>query len=233
MRVQFDKRKAAVSGEALLGDHAEVLEEWNYIVWCGVGSEIPNVASSLPLGGLRGDSLVTACTVGGELVMTELSCRGKTHGRHGLLLRQGRLALLIGPIATDSARTEPLPIHPGKSLFCIVAIAEGHESVSTRATCLHIPHHTSLGDMSVRLESLLKNFIVNLVGKITDEDMVVIGSVFLRGRVGLVCVVDANVVSLNLTTMKGVHGALGDGGIVVFNESIVETFCCKLRREVS
>lgn len=54
-----------------------------------------------------------------------------------------------------------------------------------------------------------KDFIVDLVGKVTDEDMEVVSSVFLARLVGLICPVDTNFLILfvrRIFTIGGVGG---------------------------
>lgn len=172
--VHLDEGKATVRLEASLGDISEVLEQRDEVVLGGVRGQVADVAGGLPRGSLLDDHLVGVGTLGGEAVVAEGSGRGHAHLRHSLLLRVRRLALLVGPVAADGARTEPLAVHVGKSLLGIATITESNEAVATRATSLHVPHNAGLGHGAKGGESLEEDLIVDLVGEITDEDVEVV-----------------------------------------------------------
>lgn len=126
------------------------------------------------------------------MVVSERSGRRHAHGGHGLLLGNGRLALLVCPIAADRARAEPLAVHGAERPFSIGAVAESDETVAARPAGLHVPHDTRLGDGAKGRESLKKNLIVDFVGQIAHEDVEVVRRVFLGRVVGLVGPVDAD-----------------------------------------
>ncbi len=192
MRVHLDEREATVSLETSLKDISEVLEQGHEVVLRGVGGEIANVAGSLPLRGLLHNHVVALNTLGREMVVTKGSSRGHAHSGHRLLLGDRRLSLLVGPVAANSTRAEPLAIHRVQSLVSIGAVTEGDEAVATGATSLHIPHHTSFGDGTKGGESLGQDLIIHLIAQVTDEDVEVVGGVLLAGAVGLVGPVDAD-----------------------------------------
>jgi hypothetical protein len=172
--VHFDESKATIRLEASLGDVSEVLEQRNKVVLSGVRGQVADVASGLPRGSLLDNHLVGVSTLGGEAVVAEGSGRGHAHLGHGLLLGVRRLALLVGPVAANGARTEPLAVHVGKSLLGVATITERDEAVATRATSLHVPHDAGLGDGAKGGEGLKENLIVDLVGEIADEDVEVV-----------------------------------------------------------
>ena len=106
MSIHLDKCEPAIGRKSCLNNVAEVLEERNNVVLSCVRSEVADIASSLPSRSLSQDHLIALCTLRWKLVMTaEGGCRAHPHGRHGLLLRDGRLSLLVGPVAANSART--------------------------------------------------------------------------------------------------------------------------------
>ncbi len=103
MRVHLDKGKAPVGLEARLDNKTKVLEQGNHVVGGGVGSEVTNIASSLPVGGLGEDDVVASDAVRRELVVAEGCGRGQAHSLHRLLLSHRRLALLVCPVAADGS----------------------------------------------------------------------------------------------------------------------------------
>ncbi|RXK34164.1 hypothetical protein BBD39_06140 [Arsenophonus endosymbiont of Bemisia tabaci Asia II 3] len=177
--VHLDEGETTVRLEASLGDVAKVLEQRDEVVLSGVGSEVADVASGLPSGSLLNDHLVGVGALGGEAVVTEGGSRSESHLAHSLLLGVRRLALLVGPVAADGARSEPLAVHVGESLLGVAALTESNETVATRATGLHVPHDAGLGDGAEGREGLEEDLIVDFVGEIADEDVEVIGSVLL------------------------------------------------------
>lgn len=229
MGVHFDESKATVRLEASLGDISEVLEQRNEVVLGGVRGQVANVASGLPCGSLLNNHLVGVGALGGEAVVAEGSGRSHAHLGHGLLLGVRRLALLVGPVAANSARTEPLAVHVGESLFGIATITESDEAVATRATSLHVPHDAGLGDGAKCGESLEEDLIIDLVGKIADEDVEVVRGILLGGGVGLVSPVDANLLLVDATAVEGLHGALGGTRVVVLNETVVVALGLELK----
>ena len=174
MGIHFDESKATVRLETSLGDVSKVLEKGNKVVLGGVRGQVADVASGLPCGSLLNNHLVRVGALGGEAVVAEGSGRGHAHLCHGLLLGVRRLALLVGPVAANGARTEPFAVHVGESLLGIATITEGDEAVAARATSLHVPHNTGLGNGAKGGESLEEDLIVDLVGEITDEDVEVV-----------------------------------------------------------
>lgn len=130
--------------------------------------------------------------MGGEMMVAKWSGWCHAHRGHSLLLGDGGLTLLISPVATDCAGTKPLAIHGAKRPLSLSAIAESNESIATGAACLHVPHDTGFGYVTKGGEGLQQYFIVDLVGKVTDEDVEVIRGVFLCRVVGLIGPVDAN-----------------------------------------
>jgi hypothetical protein len=231
--VHLDKSKATVTLEASLGDVAKVLEERDKVVLSGVGSQVSDVASGLPGRSLLNDHLVGVGTLGGEAVVAEGSGRGHAHLSHGLLLRVRGLALLVGPVTADGARTEPLAVHVGERLFGIATVAEGDEAITTRATSLHVPHNAGLGNGAKGREGLEKDLIVDLVGEVTDEDVEVVRGVLLGDSVGLVSPVDADFLLVDAAAVESLHCAFGGTGVVVFNEAVVVALGLELRGIVS
>jgi hypothetical protein len=130
--------------------------------------------------------------MGREMVLSVRGSRGHSHLLQGRLLGDGRLALLVRPIATDRTRTKPLTIHGAQRLLSLWAIAEGNEAIAAGAASLHIPHDTSLGNGTEGREGLHENLIIHLVGEVADEDVKVARSVLLVRVIGLIGPVDAN-----------------------------------------
>ena len=196
--IHLDEREPAISRESGLNNVAEVLEERNNVILSRVRSEVADVASSLPSRSLSQDHLIALCTLRGKLMMTaERGRRAHSHSCHGLLLRDGRLALLIGPVAANGARAKPFSIHRAQCLFSIRAIAKSNEAVTTRATGLHVPHDTSFGDGTKGRKGLEENFIIHFVAQIPNENMVMIRGIFLVGIIGLVSPVDSDFLGIS------------------------------------
>jgi hypothetical protein len=226
--VHLNESKATVRLEASLGNISEVLEKRNKVVLGSVRGQVANVAGGLPRGSLLDNHLVGVRALGGEAVVTERSGRGHAHLGHGLLLRVRRLALLVGPVAADGARTEPLAVHVGQSLFGIATVTESDETVATRATSLHVPHNAGLGHGAKGGESLEKDLIVDFVGEIADKDVEVVRGVLLGDGVRLVSPVDANLLLVDATAVESLHRALGGTRVVVLNKTVVEALGLEL-----
>ena len=192
MGIHFNESKAAIRLEARLGNIAKVLEQRDEIRLRSVGSEIANVACRLPLGRLGHHHVVALDTVGGEVMVPKRSGWRHAHRDHGLLLRDGGLALLVGPVAANGSRAKPLPVHGAEGTIGISAVAESDKAVATRATRLHVPHDASFRHRAKGGEGLEKDLIVDFVGQVADEDVEVAGGVFLGGIIGLVGPVDTD-----------------------------------------
>jgi hypothetical protein len=205
VRVHFDKSKSTVRLEARLGDISKVLEEWDQVRLGSIWGQIADVAGRLPLGSLGDDHIVALNTVRGEVVVAERSSGCHAHGSHGLLLGDGGLALLVSPVATNGAGTQPFAVHGAECALGISAIPESNKSISTRPACFHVPHDASLGDGAKSRECLEKHLVVDLVGQVTDEDMEVVGSILLCGVVRLISPIDANF----LGKSKSIHTTMG------------------------
>ena len=221
--VHLDESKAAVRLKASLNNVTEVLEERNKIVLGGVWGKVSDVTGSLPLWSLLDDHVVALNSVGWKVVVTEWSGWSQSSGGHHLLLGDGWLPLLVGPVAANSTRTEPLTVHGAQRLLGILALTESNESVSTGTSSLHIPHNSSLRNGTEGRESLEKNLIVDLVGKIANEDMKVVRSILLVGSVRLVCPVDADLSLVDTSAVQSLHGALRRSWVIVLNEAVVES----------
>ncbi len=192
MRVHLDEGEAAIGLEARLDDETEVLEQRHEIVLTGVGREVADVAGRLPLGRLLHHHVVALDTMGGEVVMAVRGGGGHAHGGHLGLLRHRRLSLLIGPVATDGARSQPFAVHGAERFLRIWTLAEGNKSIATRSAGLHVPHDARLRDGAERGECLEEDLVVDFVGQITDEDVEMVGRVFLVLVVRLIGPVDAD-----------------------------------------
>ena len=111
MGVHLDEGEAAISLEASLNNVTKVLEKRNEIVLGGVGSKIANIAGCLPSRSLLDNHVIALNTMGWEVVMAKGGGWSHSHGRHGLLLRDGWLTLLICPVAANCSGAKPLAIH--------------------------------------------------------------------------------------------------------------------------
>lgn len=178
MGIHLDEGKPTIGLEPRLRDEAKVLEQRDEVVLCCVWCQVAGIDGRLPFGRLRNDHLVASLTIDRELVMAERSGRRHAHLRNRLLLLHRWLTLLVSPVAPNLARPKPFAIHCCKRFLGQIAILVCNEAVATRSTCLHVPHDTSLADLAEWCESLEKHFIIHLIRKITDEDMVVVGGVF-------------------------------------------------------
>lgn len=221
MCVHFDEGEAAVRLETRFGDVAKILEQWDQIVLSGVGCQVADVDGGLPLRGLLHDHLVRLGALGWEGVVAESGGWGHAHRGHGLLLGEGRLALLIGPVAADGTRAQPLAVHGGKRLLGVGALAESDEAVAARAAGLHVPHDARFGHGAVGNEGLQQHLIVDLVREIADKDVEVIGRVFFSRVVGLIRPVDADLLLVHTAAVERLHGAFGTLGVIVLDEAVV------------
>lgn len=174
---------------------------------------------------------------------------GHAHLDHGLLLGERGLTLLVGPIAADGTRAEPFAIHGAEGLVGIAAISKGDETVAARATSLHVPHDAGLGDAAKCRKGLEEDLIVDLVGKVADKDVEVVGRVFLVVVVGLVSPVDADFLDrsacwaskgdgrdktyrlVDASSVQGLHGSFCREGIVVLDKPVVEPLGLELGRQ--
>lgn len=179
MSVQLDESETSIGLESRLDDEAKVLEQWNNIIWSRVRSQVANIDGRLPARGLRQDDLVASNAMRRELVVSVRSSRGQSHGLHGLLLRHGRLTLLVRPVAPDCSRSKPLSVHGAQSFLGLGSISEGDKSVTSRSASLHIPHNTSFRNGSKGGEGLEENLVIDLVGQVTDKDVKVVRCVLL------------------------------------------------------
>ena len=179
MSIHLDKRKAPVSLKSCLHNITKVLEKRNKVILRRIWRQISDVAGGLPLRRLLNDHVVALNTMGWEVMMSVGSSRSHSNRSHSSLLRNRRLTLLIGPVAPNRTRPQPLAIHRTQSLLRISAVAECNKAITPRTSGFHIPHDTSFRDGAKRREGLEKHFVVYLVGEIAHEDMEVVGRVFL------------------------------------------------------
>lgn len=85
-----------------------------------------------------------------------------------------------------------------------------------------------------------KHLIVDLVAKVANEDVKVVGGVFFVGAVGLICPIDTDLLSkcqlvdghlwsdethslMDASAIESLHCAFRRSRIVVFNESVIKT----------
>lgn len=200
MGVQLDEGEASVGLEARFDDVAKVLEERHQVILRGVRRQVANIARRLPSRRLVHHHLIAVDTLGREMVVAKRRGRGHADLLQGLLLCHGRLALLVGPVAADRARPEPLAIHGAQRLLGIWAVAEGHEAISPRPACLHVPHDPGFGDRSKRRKGLRENLVVDLVRQIAHKDVEVTRGVLLACRVRLVGPVDPDFLNRSVNT---------------------------------
>jgi hypothetical protein len=163
MGVHLDKGKTSIGLETSLDHVSKVLEERNKVVLGGVGSEVTNIAGGLPSWGLLNNHVVALHAVGREVVMAKGGGWSHSHCGHGLLLRDGWLALLVSPVAADCSRTKPFTIHRAQRLLGILTLTESNETVSSRSASLHVPHNSGFRDGAKSRESLKENFIIDFV----------------------------------------------------------------------
>lgn len=124
--------------------------------------------------------------------MAERSGRRHTHLRHCLLLRHGRLTFLIGPIAANRSGPKPLAIHGGNGSRSFRLLTECNEAISARTPSLHVPHDTCFRHITERRKGLIQHVVVDLVGQVAHEYVVMVSGVLLRRVVRLIGPVDTN-----------------------------------------
>lgn len=145
MGIHLDESKTAIGLEARFDNEAKVLEQGNKIVLGRIWREVANVAGRLPGGSLGDDHIEAVHTMRREVVMAE-GCGGRhAHLRHGLLLGNRRLALLVRPVTTNRAGPKPLAIHGAQGLLGLGAVTESDEAVAPGAAGLHVPHDSGFG----------------------------------------------------------------------------------------
>lgn len=111
VRVHLDEGETTVGLKASFQNIAKVLEQRDQIVLSRVRSQVADIASGLPLWRLLDHHVVALDALSREVVMAERGGGSHAHGSHGLLLRDGGLALLVGPVAANRARSKPFAVH--------------------------------------------------------------------------------------------------------------------------
>lgn len=119
MSVHFDESKSTVGLQAGFQNVTKVLEKGNQVILRRIRCKVAHIACCLPLRGLLDNHVIALDTMSGKMMVTERRGRGHAHGCHSLLLRDRRLALLVGPVAANGAGTKPFSIHGGQSLVRI------------------------------------------------------------------------------------------------------------------
>jgi hypothetical protein len=245
VRVHFEEGKAPVRLQACFDDIAKVLKDWNQVLLGGVRRQIADIARCLPLRSLGHHHVIALNAMSREMMMAERSGGSHAHGGHGLLLGDGRLALLVGPVAPDGTRAKPFAIHGAEGFLSITTVAEGNEPVSSGSARLHVPHHAGLRHRPEGREGLEQNFIVDFVAQITNEDVEMVGCVFFVVAVGLIGPVDSDFLIMcqatlnsNMATstyrlvdptpVEGRHGSLSSARVVVLDETVIQTFALEL-----
>lgn len=161
--IHFDKSEAAVRLEPRLDHVTEVLEERNEIVLGSVWRKVAHIARSLPLRSLLYDHIIALDAVSRKVVMTVRRSWGHSHSGHCLLLGNGRLAFLVGPIAAYRTRSQPLAVHRAQCFLSVTAVAERNKTIPTRATSFHVPHDACFRDGTKGRKSLQKDLIIDFV----------------------------------------------------------------------
>ena len=180
MSVHLEERKATVGLETRLDHVPKVLEKRDEVVLRSVGGKVPHVTGRLPLRSLCDDHFIALDTLSWEVMVAIVgSRRSHSHGGHSLLLGDGGLTLLVGPVATNGTRTKPLAVHGAEGLLGISTFAEGDKAVATRAASLHVPHDTGLGNRSKGRERLEEDLVIHFVTEIADKNVEVVGGIFL------------------------------------------------------
>jgi hypothetical protein len=96
---------------------------------------------------------------------------------------------------------------------------------ASQDTCEHIQAYRYLAEGR---ESLEEDFIIDLIGQITDEDVKVVRGVFFRRVVRLISPVHANLLLMDTSAVKSLHGAFGGAWIVVLDKAVVVAFGLEL-----
>jgi hypothetical protein len=102
----IDKCKAPVRLRPRLYCIAEILKQGNKIVLGRIWRKISDVDGGLLLESLVHTHVVTLHTMGWKMMMAMRRCRSHSHSSYCSLLWDRRLALLVGPIAANSAGTK-------------------------------------------------------------------------------------------------------------------------------
>jgi len=177
MRIELDKSKATVGLHTNFGKIADGLKERDEVRLGAIWDEIADIDRRVIRWRLLYDRFVrqrsTLEVDGGRSVASPT----RTRRRHGT--NSTTLGLLVGPIDTDSTRTEPFTVHGRNGLLSISLIPECKEPISTRLSRVHVPHDTGIGHGAKGTKGFGQYVVVDLGAKITDEDMVVAGRVFL------------------------------------------------------
>ena len=196
VRVHADEGEATVSLEAGLGHESEVLEKRDDIVLGRVRRKVPHINGCLPRWSLSKDHIIALDSLSRVLMVATKGVRGRhSHTNQSLLLRDGGLPLLVGPVAANGTRSEPLAVHGAEGLLSVAAVAESHKSIATGAAGLHVPHDAGLAHGPERRKSLQKDLIVDFIAEVTHEDVKVVGRVLPGSIVGLIGPVDADFLS--------------------------------------
>lgn len=213
--VELDESETTIGLHTNFGEIADGLEERNKIRLGTIGNEIANVDSRVVRSSLGDDRLV------GQRCTLEVTGSGSRTRRWSTADGGSTLGLLIGPVDTDSARSKPFTVHCGDSLLCIGLVSESEEAVTARLARVHIPHDSSIRESAESTEGFTKNLIIDLGAEIADEDMVVVGSVFLVLRT-LIRPVNTNLGVEDLAAVEGLKSSLCGAHIHIFDETVVK-----------
>lgn len=220
--VELDERKTTVGLHANFGEVADGLEEGDEVRLGAVRDKIADVNGGVEGRGLLDHGLVregTALEVDRRRSTASTSASWASRGATADW--QAALGLLVGPVDADGAGSEPFAVHGGDGLLGIGLVPKGKETVTARLARVHVPHDAGVGHGTEGGEGLGEDVVVDLGGKVADEDVEVVGSVFLV-LLALVSPVHADLGVEDFAAIEGLESGLGGTHVHVLDEAVVE-----------
>jgi hypothetical protein len=218
--VELDEGEPAIGLHAYFGKIANGLEQRDKVSLRAIRNKVADVDSGVVLRSLLDDGVVRKRAAleinGSRSASATTGARGRSSGSCRCTLR-----LLVGPVDTDGARSEPLAVHGGDGLLSIGLVPKCEEAITAGLARVHVPHHASVGHGAESAESFGENLIIDFGAEISNENVVVTGGVFLV-LLTLVSPVDADLGIEDLAAIESLESRFCSAHIDILHKTIVE-----------